>query len=217
MKIYFVRHGESEGNIGPFIQCSEESLTIKGLRQAETIAKRFKNIPIDIILSSPEERAKKTAEIMSKEINMVLEFSDLLIEFVRPSIFNKKLKNDGEVKKIKKILKNNFHISGWKYSDEENFEDFKKRVLNFLDNLSSRKESNIIVVTHSVFMRMIIAIIIMGRNLTSYEYWNFFISLYLDNTGITILESNDLNNNTEDYIDIPMWKLITWNDHSHLL
>ncbi len=212
MIIYFVRHGESEGNVGPFVQGPEEPLTKAGVEQAQLIAKRFQSIPVDIILSSPEERAKKTAEIISESINRPIEFSDFLVEFIKPSVIIKKLKKDPEVKEIKKLLKDNFHVSGWRHSDEENFEDLKKRAINLLDYLLARKEKNIIIATHGIFMRMIVSTVIMGNELTSREYWKFFVTLALDNTGITILHSND----TELYADAPKWELTTWNDHAHL-
>ncbi|MDO8569367.1 MAG: histidine phosphatase family protein [bacterium] len=212
MIIYFVRHGESEGNVGPFVQGPEEPLTKDGIEQAQLIAQRFQSISVDIILSSPEERAKETAEIISAEINKPVEFNDLLVEFIKPSVIIKKLKKDPEVKEIKKLLKDNFHVSGWKHSDEENFEDFKKRAVNLLNYLTSRKEKSIVIATHGIFMRMIVATVIIGQELTSQDYWKFFVTLALDNTGITVLKSND----NELYADAPKWELITWNDHAHL-
>ena len=124
----------------------------------------------------------------------------------------KKLKKDPEVKEIKKLIKDHFHIYGWKHSDEENFEDFKKRAIKLLNYLSTRKEQNILIATHGIFMRMLLAIVVMGEELTSREYWKFFITFSLDNTGIMVLKSNDVGL----YEDSPKWELITWNDHAHL-
>ncbi|KKP92233.1 MAG: Phosphoglycerate mutase family protein [Parcubacteria group bacterium GW2011_GWA1_36_12] len=212
MIVYLIRHGESEGNVGPFVQGPEESLTADGIKQAQLLGKRFQSISADVILSSPEERAKKTAEIIGKYTNIPIELSDLLVEFIKPSVIIKKLKKDPKVKEIKKLLKDNFHVSGWKHSDEENFEDFKKRAVALLNYLLTRKEQNIVIATHGIFMRMLIAVVIIGDELTSYEYWKFFVALYLDNTGITVLKSND----KELYDDAPKWELVTWNDHAHL-
>ncbi len=213
MKIYFVRHGESEANVGPLVQGPDELLTSNGTKQATDVAERISKISADLILSSPEVRAKNTAEIISNKINKPIEYSDLLIEFVKPSIIIKKPKKDPLVKEIKKLLKDNFHVAGWKHSDEENFEDLKQRAVKLLDTLASRKEENLIVVTHGIFMRMIVAVAIMGKELTSHDYWKFFVALGLDNTGITILKSNEID---EKYDDVAPWELVTWNDHSHL-
>jgi broad specificity phosphatase PhoE len=211
-KIYFVRHGESEGNVGLYVQTPEEPLTKDGIEQAEIVSKRFLSLPIDVILSSPEKRAKMTAEVIENNIKKPLEYSDLLVEFIKPSAILKKLKKDPEVKEIKKIIKANFHVSGWKHSDEENFEDLKKRAIDLLNYILTREESNIVIVTHGIFMRMIVAVAVMGKELTSHEYWKFFVTLGMDNVGITILKSND----AEDYADASVWELVTWNDHAHL-
>ena len=212
MNIYIVRHGESEGNVGLFVQGPDEPLTSDGVKQAQAVAKRLKSIPADVILSSPEERSKKTAEIIGEYINVPIEFNDLLVEFIKPSVIIKKPKKDPEVKEIKKLLKDNFHVPGWKHSDEENFEDFKKRAIGLLNYLKTRKEKNIIITTHGIFMRILIAAVIMGSELSSYDYWKFFTTLYLDNTGITVLRSNE----EEEYEDTPQWELVTWNDPAHL-
>jgi probable phosphoglycerate mutase len=50
--IYFVRHGESEGNQARLYQSAETSLSEKGHLQAKLIAERFDNIEIEIIISS---------------------------------------------------------------------------------------------------------------------------------------------------------------------
>ena len=64
MKIYFVRHGESEGNVSKIYQHNETALTPQGEKQARTLAKRFLHIPIDLIISSDLKRAKQTSEIL---------------------------------------------------------------------------------------------------------------------------------------------------------
>lgn len=52
MKVYFVRHAESEGNVSEFEHADGVNLTEQGRKQAESLAKRFKKIPVGIILSS---------------------------------------------------------------------------------------------------------------------------------------------------------------------
>ena len=144
-----------------------------------------------------------------------MKYDGILFHFGQSILSNeiiKKPKKDPEVKEIKKLLKDNFHVPGWKHSDEENFEDFKKRAIGLLNYLKTRKEKNIIITTHGIFMRILIAAVIMGSELSSYDYWKFFTTLYLDNTGITVLRSNE----EEEYEDTPQWELVTWNDHAHL-
>ena len=133
--IYFVRHGESEGNIGKIRQTTSTQLTEKGIEQAYTIAGRCVHICADSIISSTMNRAKQTAEIISKTVQLPIEYSELFTERKRPSEVLGKPKDDPTAVKINGLIKENFTQSNWKYSDEENFEDLKKRALRSLHYL----------------------------------------------------------------------------------
>ena len=66
-KIYLVRHAEAEGNAKEFFQGSIDTpLTEKGKQQLTYLAKRFADIPLDAIYSSPFQRAKLTAEAVNR-------------------------------------------------------------------------------------------------------------------------------------------------------
>ena len=81
MKLYFVRHGETDWNKQKKIQGScDIELNEKGLAQALETAKLLKDKKIDIILSSPLKRAKKTAEIIAEQLNVDVEVVDELKE-----------------------------------------------------------------------------------------------------------------------------------------
>ena len=70
--IYFVRHGETESNAEGIRQGPNGRLTAKGREQALATAKRFpkyRGRP-QVIISSPFERARETAEIIGKELGM---------------------------------------------------------------------------------------------------------------------------------------------------
>src|SRR3989338_7885856 len=80
--IYFVRHGETELNAKGIRQGPEGSLSAKGREQALATAKRFpkhKGRP-EVIISSPYQRTKETANIISEELKMPVEYCDLLEE-----------------------------------------------------------------------------------------------------------------------------------------
>ena len=84
--IYFVRHGETKSNATGVRQGEEGSLTEKGREQALATAKRFpthKGRP-QIIISSPYERTKETAEIIAKYLDIKIKYSDLLKERKNP-------------------------------------------------------------------------------------------------------------------------------------
>jgi phosphohistidine phosphatase len=83
MNIYLLRHGIAveRGTTG-FDKDSDRLLTPKGKRQLRTSAAAMRKMKLrfDLILSSPYERAKRTAEIVAEELKLKkhLKFSDLL-------------------------------------------------------------------------------------------------------------------------------------------
>ena len=63
MKLYLIRHGESETNLaGHYTGWSQVNLTEKGVRDAEGVRPIIQNIKFDNIFSSDLILAMKTAE-----------------------------------------------------------------------------------------------------------------------------------------------------------
>ena len=209
-KIYFVRHGESEGNVGTVLQDGLSPLTTKGRKQAELVANRLKNVRIDKILASPQTRAKTTAEIINNVLKIEIEFSDLLKERKWPSTVVGKPKDDLETRMVEQQINSNLHNLDWRHSDEENFLDLKKRALKVLKHVDAIQEENILLVSHGIFLRMFTAIILLGPELTSHEWWKFFINTVTNNTGVTVFSEFKFRE------EAPHWQLISWNDHAHL-
>lgn len=66
-RIILVRHGETEWNKKRWVQGSTDiELSDVGRSQARKLAQALKNIPIDHIYSSPQKRARETAEIIAQ-------------------------------------------------------------------------------------------------------------------------------------------------------
>ena len=63
--IYLIRHGEVAGNSGAirtFAGARDLELTPRGLEQAQAIATRLKNVPLDAVYASKLQRAWRTAD-----------------------------------------------------------------------------------------------------------------------------------------------------------
>lgn len=209
-KIYLVRHAESEGNIGKVQQGPSTPLSAQGNEQTAFIAERFRTIAIDCIISSPQTRAKTTAEAISNVIGKDIEYLDLLIERKKPTAIIGMDRNSPVFNEVENSIRDNFHNLDWKHSDEENFLDLKTRAVQLFEHANSLSEENILMVSHGVFMAMIAAYAMFGEELTSEEFWKVFVGTEHNNTGITVLKQSKFK-------DEPMrWKLLTWNDHAHL-
>ena len=83
MKLYFVRHGESEANTRRVISNRESlfGLTDLGKSQANILAGRLKDIPVTAIFSSPVLRARETADILSQAFGQPYQVTEALREY----------------------------------------------------------------------------------------------------------------------------------------
>ena len=208
--IYLVRHGESEGNVSETGNMNHSPLTEKGRKQAEFLAKRCRDLDLKTIVASPLERAKETAQIIASSIKMDIEFSELFVEKRNPSAVLGKVIETPDQQVIWRALWDNFHIPGFKHSDEENFAELKNRAQKAMDYLASRPEEKILVVSHGVFLRALMALVILGTDLDGRECRQFMALMETHNTGLSVLKYNN-----EDRFG-RTWVLSVWNDHEHL-
>lgn len=71
-KFYAIRHGEAESNIKDIISCRIDEvnpLTEKGKNQVKSAAALLAEMDIDIIIASPMQRTRETAEIVCSALN----------------------------------------------------------------------------------------------------------------------------------------------------
>ena len=76
-RITLLRHGESSGNAQNLFQGhAEYDLTEKGLAQSKAVAARWleEGMTFTRIISSPQSRARQTAEIIAEKLSLPLEF-----------------------------------------------------------------------------------------------------------------------------------------------
>jgi uncharacterized phosphatase len=70
-RVCFVRHGETDWNLHGRIQGREDiALNKTGIEQANLSGEHLKNEHWDVLVSSPLQRAKKTAEIIKEYIDI---------------------------------------------------------------------------------------------------------------------------------------------------
>jgi broad specificity phosphatase PhoE len=202
---YFVRHGSTDGNETDAYQLHTIPLSEKGLAQAAFVAERFKNIPVDVIISSDMTRAAQTADRIARAVGRTVVHSEFFHEILRPSAIRGKLKADPEVMNITEHLTRHFADDTQRHSDEENFFDLRQRAVTGLEFIAKRPEANILVVTHGTILKMLIAVMIDGTNTTPEFFWKLDCFLHPSNTGITKCLWRD-----------GAWRLVIWNDHAHL-
>lgn len=204
MRVYLVRHGESEANARATYMAQHVPLSGRGVTQAKMLARRFLKLPVEVIFSSDYPRAQKTADAIQRVTRKKLIVSKLIREEKHPSEWNGKSAHDPDVIRIKAKIRKNCHNPQWHHSDEENFFDVRRRSKNFLRIIEKKGEDSI-VVTHGITMRVLVGLMLFGNRFTSKVFESFRDGLLTRNTGITVCEFNGKR-----------WQVLTWNDHAHL-
>ena len=206
--IYFVRHGETENNSKGIRQGPNGPLSEKGRMQALATAKRFpkeKGHP-QIIIASPYQRTKETADIISKELKIPVKYSDLLVERRNPTEI---IGHSGEERQVRAIIDRidkSYHADDLRYSDEENFIDLKERAKKLLIYIAKRKQKRIIMVTHGIFLKMVMSYMLYGDSLTASQYNNLSYFNPINNASMAICSC------TTHWFKENEWKIIVWND-----
>lgn len=207
MKVYFVRHAQSAFNAQDLLhQYDEGELSEFGLKQAEFVANRFTQIAIDVIISSPYERAIETAKIIENVIDKPIKSSNLLSEFRGPRELEGLPKDHPEVARVNLLMSQNRHDPHWKYSDEESFHELRSRAVKCLKYLAEQEVESVLCITHGLFLRVLIAVMMFGEKVSREELVSFMRFVRINNTGITVCELLPKGD----------WRLVTLNDHAHL-
>jgi probable phosphoglycerate mutase len=158
MKIYFVRHGESEANILKVFSNRDvkHDLTDTGRMQAEKLGKELSGIRFARFYSSPVYRATRTADILGKSLGFPGYITD---EGLREFDVGRLEGKTGE-----RYWKE--HITLWedwllrgfyerRHSGGENHYDIRKRFSKWLDPLAAEfkdTDENILAVTHGALL-----------------------------------------------------------------
>lgn len=206
--IYFVRHGETVLNSQNIRQGPSGALTEKGRAQALATAKRFpkhKGRP-QIIIASPYERTRETAEIIANELHMKIKYSELLVERKNPTEVIGHSGGEKNVKAIIDRIDKSYHSDDLRISDEENFIDLKKRAKKLLGYISRRPEKRIIMVTHGIFLKMVASYITYGKKLTASEYNTLSYFNPVNNASMAIVQYK------HHWLKKNDWKIVVWND-----
>lgn len=187
MKLYLVRHGETDWNKEMRYQGQTNvPLSRVGIIQSELIAERLKAIKFSAIYSSDLIRTFKTAKIIAKYGNYKIKRSKLIRE-INYGVFEGMLLKDVKEKYsdlLKRWWENPLNAE---IPSGEPVKNFIERVEKFIKNtILSYKRGNILVVSHGGPIRIMIIKLL---NLHSQTFRNF----RQDNAALNIIEFNGGN------------------------
>ncbi len=180
-RLYLLRHAQSEYNEkGIFQGRLDSDLTPLGYVQARLSAQELLDKGIEVIYTSPQRRAYKTALTISDVLDVGVIVDERLREMSFGDYEGKRfldlIREEGELFRawLSNPLKNPLPT-------QEDMEEFRKRVDSFLEDVIKGPYKNILVVAHGGTLHAIVCLAI-GLGLEN--LWN----IHMDNTGFSLLE-----------------------------
>ena len=179
VEIILVRHGETDLNVGEIFRgLVDAELNDMGLRQAESLGEYLSGEKIDIIYSSPLNRAEKTAEVIARhhnlEVNIVRNLIDIDYGEWQGLPLKEITEKYGEIYRDWLDTPEQVRIPGG-----ECLEDVRGRAMPFVEDAVMRcGEGRIVFVSHRVVNKVIICNLL---GLSNAHFWN----VKQDTCGIT--------------------------------
>ncbi|MFD3445875.1 phosphoserine phosphatase 1 [Microbacteriaceae bacterium 4G12] len=156
-KLYITRHGETEWNVAKRMQGRKNSsLTEKGVAQALQLGERMNEIHLDVIYTSPSERAVHTARLIKGERELSIIQDERFYEI---DMGNFEGLNFEEIQTQYPTEFETFWNQPHMYRPMvgETFEDVQKRVLNGLEDLLQKhKGESVLIVAHAVAAKLLV-------------------------------------------------------------
>lgn len=147
MKIYLVRHGQTEKNKFGLVQGQTEAdLSEKGRKDAKELINLIETLNIDIVISSPLKRAIDTAKIITNN-KYPINIDDRIIER------NWGMCEGVNIEEVDTVKCWNFYINT---NDNmiEPVQDFMKRLSEFIEEIRKKySDKKVLIVTHSAVLR----------------------------------------------------------------
>ena len=164
MKLHLIRHAESEANAASDLDNPtyyyDAKITLRGKEQAKKLHDKIKHIKFDKYFCSPLTRTLETFSIIFPNINPIID-----------PLLREHLYHSCDVGRQPKILKkefahynfNNLRDFWWnnnisindKIIKKESHNDIKIRLKNFLKNIQTLNDKNIVIVSHGTFLSQI--------------------------------------------------------------
>jgi broad specificity phosphatase PhoE len=188
MKMYFVRHGESEANLlNEFSNRGfKHGLTEKGKAQAVSLAQKLGQVAVMRIFSSPLLRAVQTAEILASELKVAYEISDALREYDCGVLEGKS--DTTSWAEYQKVLEEWIAHHRWESRIEggESFTEIRERFVPFIDHWVTEYEGSsggVVLIGHGGLYRCMLPLVMENID------FGFVMQYPLGNTGYVEAEA----------------------------
>lgn len=184
MEVYFIRHGETNGNVAHRHQLGNTPLTFAGEEQAREAAKMVSQNQPTHLLSSKLLRAIETAKVIGKECDLIPETSEYFVELDRP----KYLYGQHHTSPRSFIYYAQWYL-GLGLGDKrgESYRSFRARIEKAKKQLQTYPDdARVVVVSHAVFINFFIAHLCSNRAMAPWTTIKTFYNLLTMQNGEVI-------------------------------
>ncbi|MHA4260228.1 histidine phosphatase family protein [Bacillus cereus] len=155
IKLYLVRHGETEGiSIGRMESRKDSPLTNMGIQQIQSLKQRLRDEKIDYIYTSPSGRALKTAEVINEAHQITLLQDKYLYEMDIgdwDGLTQQEIQNE-DCCNFEQFLHS---PESYKPKNKESFYDVLNRVETFMSDVISKHDNqNVLIVSHTAVLSL---------------------------------------------------------------
>ncbi len=197
-ELILVRHGQTAWNAEKIFRGrADVALDALGIEQANLLGRYLTDWKFEAIYSSPLKRALDTATIIARYQRMGMQIAEELMDF---DYGNWQSLPQHEVNRLYPDLLNEWHNNPHKVRTPggESLQDVTRRAAALVDDILSKYEGSVVLVSHRVVLKVLICYLL---GLDNSHFWN----ISQDVCGITIF------NYTDD-----RFVLTRHNDTSHL-
>lgn len=191
MKIYFIRHGQTTGDIEDrYGGAYDDELSDEGIIQTHNLADKLGNSGIQILFCSPLIRAQQTAKILESKLNCEIKTVKDLRERNKNGILTGMTRKEAQIKYPKLVEELKDYRS--QIQGAESQEDFTKRIKKvFTEIINDSNYSTIGIVTHGMPFWVVFADIMNDNGIISVGNCAYAV---LDKTGhkLTLEKLNNI-------------------------
>ncbi|MFA5763431.1 MAG: histidine phosphatase family protein [archaeon] len=149
MKIYLIRHGETTGYVEDrYGGTYDDHLSEHGQEQVSKLAEKLAGKGIEIIYHSPLIRAKETANVVAKSLNISIEEKKDLQERNQYGVLSGLTKKDAKEKFLSEVEKLKKHSYKNYVTDSESYEEFVPRIITAFEEILKTEKATIAIITH---------------------------------------------------------------------
>ena len=168
--VYLIRHGETKMNLGRRHQGPDEPLTERGREQVRTLIEFLKQEGIDTLVSSPYARARETADMVGRALNLTYSIEPSVREFGRPlSLYGRHHFSPASFRYFFDLYRHRLDLL-WDKEGAENVAHVRERVRDARTMLEDIPGQRIAVISHRIFMTMFVETVCYDRPLSLLKF-----------------------------------------------